>query len=253
MNAKVFTALASAIVIALAPPPAHAFYLIQIEQVIGGVSGDTSAQAIQLRLRFPDTKLEWARLRAWDSAGENPILLVDFDRNLANGSLGAHVLITSPNFADYTEVSLSRDFELTNLIPPSYLAAGRITYEYDFDGPEGPIIFWSLSFGGAAYTGPTEGESYNDADGEFGPPFDGPCPSDSGQALRFQGSAMDLSTTNADDYALTAGPAVFINNAGMVFRVVPSVPTLSQWGLVVMALLILGAGTVMLARRRPVV
>ncbi len=248
MNAKVFAALASAIGIALTPPPAHAFYLMQIEQVIGGVSGDTSAQAIQLRLRFPDTKLEWARLRAWDSAGENPILLVDFDRNLANGSLGAHVLITSPNFADYTDVRLSRDFELTNLIPPSYLAAGRITYEDD-DG----VIYWSLSYGGTAYTGPTTGSSWNDVDGDFGPPFDGPCPSDSGQALRFQGSSVDPSTTNADDYALTAGPAVFMNNAGMVFRVVPTVPTLSQWGLVVMALLILSAGTVMLARRRPVV
>ena len=32
---------------------AHAtFHLMQIEQVIGGVNGDTSAQAIQLRMRF---------------------------------------------------------------------------------------------------------------------------------------------------------------------------------------------------------
>ena len=46
----------------LVPLPAFAsFHLMQIEQVIGGVHGDTSAQAIQLRIRFPgDTALEFA-------------------------------------------------------------------------------------------------------------------------------------------------------------------------------------------------
>ncbi len=37
--------------------PAQAtFHLMQIEQVIGGVNGDTTAQAIQLRMRFAGTR-----------------------------------------------------------------------------------------------------------------------------------------------------------------------------------------------------
>jgi hypothetical protein len=40
-------------VLALAAAPAHAtFHLMQVEQVIGGVGGYTSAQAIQLRMRL---------------------------------------------------------------------------------------------------------------------------------------------------------------------------------------------------------
>ena len=65
------------------------------------------------------------------------------------------------------------------------------------------------------YTGPTTGMMFNDPDGEFGPPFDGPLPSDSGQALLFQGIATDSSTSNLADYALTVGAAIFTNNAGV--------------------------------------
>ncbi|MEE9293982.1 MAG: IPTL-CTERM sorting domain-containing protein [Phycisphaerae bacterium] len=248
MKAKVFTTLMAAVLSSPTPTPADAgFHLMQIEQVIGGVNGDTSAQAIQLRLRFPgETLLEFARIRAWDSAGANPITLIDFDASVPPSGVGARVLITSPSFATYTETPLTSDFILTSLIPNSYLAAGRITYEQD-NGD----IFWSLSFGGAAYTGPTTGLSTNDADGEFGPPFDGPCPSGTTRALQFQGVATDPSSTNANDYELTTGPAVFTNNAGVSSEIVPpALPLLSEWGLVVLSLLVATAGTVILARRR---
>lgn len=195
----------------MAPPVLAPFHLLQIEQVIGGVNGDTSAQAIQLRLRFPgDNALQFARLRAWDADGENPITLIDFAGSVPNASSGDRVLVASANFAQYTNRAITADFtiQMSNLIPDSYLAAGRLTYEQD----EG-TIFWSLSFGGSAYTGLTTGAQSNDVDGEFGPPFDGPLPSDGVQALLFQGSALDLSVTNLGDYALTAGPAVFTNNA----------------------------------------
>ena len=46
---RVLVALAS---LTLALPAFATFHLMQIEQVIGGVNGDTSAQAIQLRMRF---------------------------------------------------------------------------------------------------------------------------------------------------------------------------------------------------------
>src|SRR4051794_1525352 len=59
---------------------AHAtFHLMQIEQVVGGVNGDTSAQAIQLRMRFSaQTHVSGATLIAYDAAGLNPITVLTF-------------------------------------------------------------------------------------------------------------------------------------------------------------------------------
>lgn len=205
-------------------PASASFIYMQIEQVMAGVNGDTSAQAIQLRLRFPDANdVEFARIRAWDSAGANPITLIDFDTSVPNGGIGTRVLITSPSFANYTETPLGSDFMLTNLIPDSYLPAGRITYEWSDTGG----IYWLLSFGGSGYTGPTTGMRTNDTDGEFGPPYAGPLPSSDLQALLFQGTALDYSTSNATDYALTQTPAVFTNNAGASSAVVPEPGSLS--------------------------
>ncbi len=205
-----------------ARPSAAAFHLMQIEQAIGGVGGDTSAQAIELRLRFPgETFLGLARLRAWDAQGANPVTLVDFTSGVPNGRVGDRVLIASPSFANYTEAPIAADFELTNLIPESYLGAGRITFEGD-DG----TIYWLLSFGGPAYTGSTIGSSFNDRDGNFGPPFNAPLPSSDVRALLFQGTAVDFSLSNAVDYALTEGPAIFTNNAGDSVPIVPEPGTL---------------------------
>ena len=195
---------------------------MQIEQVIGGVDGDTTAQAIQLRMRFPgERNLEFARIRAWDADGLNPVMLFDFTESLLPGPKGDTVLIVSESFIAHLEAGLAPDFTMTNLIPASYLAAGSLTFEGD-DG----TVYWSLSFGGAAYTGSTLGAAFNDTDGDFGPPVDGPLPTSDTRALLFQGEPLDLSTTNIDDYALTLGPAVFTNNAGKSAKVVPCPPTI---------------------------
>ena len=86
--------------------PAHssvAFHLTQIEQVMGGVNGDTSAQAIQLRMRFSGQNfLASSRVRVWDASGQNPIVVIDFPSGVPNGSQGARVLIASANFGNYT-------------------------------------------------------------------------------------------------------------------------------------------------------
>ena len=72
---------------------------MQIEQAIGGVGGDTSAQAIELRLRFPgETFLAAARLRAWDAEGANPVTLVDFTSGVPNGGVGDRVPESLPEF-----------------------------------------------------------------------------------------------------------------------------------------------------------
>ena len=196
----------------LAESASASFHLMQIEQVIGGVNGDTTAQAIQLRMRGSLQNLvAAARIRAFDANGLNPITVINIGANVPNGGPGVHVLITSTNFDALTSPATTPDFTMTNLIPASYLAAGSLTFESDFG-----TVYWRLSWGGASYTGSTLG-TINDDNGDFGPPYPNPLPSGSTQALLFQGSASALSTTNAADYTLTRGSATFTNNAGASF------------------------------------
>ncbi len=191
-------------------PASAAFHFMQIEQVIGGVNGDLTAQAIQLRERtFLQCSVgNGAELWVRDAAGDNPVLLIDFDGNVPGCQPGDRILVASPGLADYTVEPLAADFTMTNLIPAGFLAAGTLTLE----NAAGSVL-WRLSWGGDAYTGPTGGTLDNDADGEFGPPFDGGLPSDGSLAIQFQGAATALSTNNADDYTLSRGSALFTNNA----------------------------------------
>ena len=52
------------------------FHVMQVEQVIGGVNGDASKQAVQLRMRaFFQNQVQFGVLKAWDSAGLNGVVL----------------------------------------------------------------------------------------------------------------------------------------------------------------------------------
>ncbi len=207
--------VSAAAMFAIASPSHAVLHFMQIEQVIGGVGDDATAQAIQLRMRFlGQNLLADGRLRAHDAQGQNPVLLIDFAGSVPNGAEGARVLIASAGFPDVTSPAAVPDFVLTNLIPESYLAAGSITFESDTG-----LIFWRLSWGGDGYTGRTTGTIINDGDGEFGPPYPDPLPSGGESALLFQGPFDAPSTNNADDYDLTSGAAVFTNNAGESFTV----------------------------------
>ena len=194
-----------------ARPAAATFHFMQIEQVIGGVNGNTSYQAIQLRMRGAFQNLvSNGALWVSDATGSNPVLLASPASNVATSVAGSHVLFATSAFASAVVPTLTPDFVMNNPIPDSYLPAGTLTWEDHFG-----TILWRLSWGGAAYTGPTTGAITNDADGQFGPPFGGPLPSTTAQALKFQFAASALSTNNANDYALTSGAATFTNNAGM--------------------------------------
>ncbi len=152
---------------------------MQIEQVIGGVNGDTTAQAVQLRMRFTGQNLvNNAHLIAVDAAGNNPITLATFPSNVTNSAAGSRILITTSSFASHESTPITADFTMI-AIPPSYLAAGRLMFEK-------LGIRWSVSWGGAGYTGSNTGTMDNDADGNFGPPFAGALPSTSTSALRIQ-------------------------------------------------------------------
>jgi Calx-beta domain len=224
MNTKFACGLITLLGVLALEPTAHAtFHLMQIEQVIGSVNGDTTAQAIQLRMREAGQNfVSGGKLVVYDAAGLNPITLVDPMTNVANGAVGDHVLIASANFPSYTTPMAVPDFTMTNLIPTSYFAAGSLTWQGD-----GGRIYWRLSWGGAAYTGPNTGRTENDPDGNFGPPFGSPLPSTGITAVQFQGPATAFSTNNAADYLLTTGSVVFINNAATSFTVVGALPTVT--------------------------
>ena len=194
-----------------------AFHLMQIEQVIGGVNGDVTAQAIMLRQRsFGQNIVNGTRIRAWDANGLNPVIVHTFVGNVANPAGGSRILVCTSAFIAQTTPACVPDGIMTTPIPASYLAAGRLTFEDAFG-----TIYWSLAWGGANYVGPNNGTT-NDMNGNYGPPYPFPLhPLSSGgaAALQFQGTFAAFSTSNDVDYLPTAGPAVFFNNAGAMFTV----------------------------------
>jgi len=191
---------------------------MQIEQVIGGVNGDKNAQAIQLRTRAgSQEQVSNANLIVRDATGANPVTICTFPNNVTNNASGARILIATCEFLSHTNPVGSADFVvvMANRIPDSYLAAGTLTFERKSNNN----VLWRLSWGGAGYSGPTTSvETTNDSDGDFGK-FGSALPSATLQALQFTGTATDMSTDNATDYAVTAGAAVFVNNAGTSFTV----------------------------------
>ena len=203
---------------------AHAtFHEMQIEQAIVSVNGDTTAQAIQLRMRVAGQNfVSGGKLVVFDAAGLNPITVVDPTTNVANGAVGDHVLIASATFPSHTTPMAVPDFTMANLIPASYFAAGSLCWESNAG-----TVMWRLSWGGAAYTGLCTGSTINDVDGNFCPAFGGAIPPTCASALQFQGTATDLSTNNAADYLLIGSPIVFSNNARASFTVIPPLPTIT--------------------------
>jgi len=220
MSRTLKTAVVTTIAIASAFLTAATFadhHLMQIHQVIGGVNGDASAQAVQLRMRGPfQNQMQNGKLWAFDATGANPVLLIDFDSPVTNQGAGVTVLVATQNFIDQTNPTCEPDF-IMDAIPEAYLAAGSLTFENN----AGTSIWWRLSWGGDNYSGPTNGDLTNDADGDFGK-WPGPLPSTTLQALLYQRAANTRSNNNAADYAVTAGAAVFTNNAAENFTVVGS-------------------------------
>lgn len=201
--------------------PAGAFFhLMQIEQVVGGVAGDTTKQAIQLRMRAPLMgDVQNARLVVRDAEGLNPIVVCDMSSPVVNQHLGDRVLIASTGFAEVTVPPAVPDFTMTNLIPASYLAAGTLTYESDSG-----FVQWRLSWGGKGYTGPCNMSVANDPDGNACPPYAGGIPYLGGGSLYFDGAANEPGNSSLADYALNALKATFSNNPGENFTITAEIP-----------------------------
>ena len=224
MNILALSSIAIALGLLTASTQAS-FHFMQIEQVIGGVNGDTAAQAIQLRQRFGGQNVvNQASIWAADAAGGNRVLLLNIAGNVGNGAAGARILLTTAAFENAMDLggpAFAPDFILTNAIPSSYLTAGRLTFEGDGGTVATPgTIYWSLAWGGAGYTGSNSGTT-NDDNGNYGPAFGSSLPTSSRQGVIFDGVAGDLSTTNAADYILSANPGTVTRNNGGSFTVVP--------------------------------
>jgi len=199
----------------VAVPVARAsFHFMQIEQVVAGVNGDYSAQAIQLRMRSAgQEQVQLTRLVAWDANGENPIVILDFSHAVTVSQTGARVLAATESFVHYTQPQAVLDFILSEPLPPSYVTAGSLTFETD----AGDFVVWRLSWGGDGYRGTTRGGQTNDDDGDFGPPFAESLPGDGLTALQIQLSAEATGTGSADDFMISESSALFINNEGLAF------------------------------------
>src|SRR5262245_32159531 len=119
----------SVLITLISANPLHAsFHQMQIEQVIGGVNGDTTAQAVQLRMRFAGQNfVTGTELIAFDAAGNNPITLITLPSGVSNGAAGSRILITTTSFQNYEASPIPSDFTMAP-IPASYLAAGRLVF-----------------------------------------------------------------------------------------------------------------------------
>jgi hypothetical protein len=214
---------------------------MQIEQIIGGIGGDATAQAIQLRTGAEfQNFVSNGRLKAWNANGTTSVLLLDIAGDVSDSSTGVSILLTTPAFNSKMAAvpGYATDFTLSNVIPASFLTGGKVTFEDDFG-----TIYWSLAFG--AYTGSNTGSFTNDGDGNFGAPFPSALPINGARGIRFLGAATDQSTTNQFDYALTPDPATVRNSSGNSFTVVPEPGSVSFIAFGTMTL-----GGLFLARRR---
>jgi len=226
----VWIALSAIFAISGAPrPAAAAFHIMQIEQVIGGVGGDATAQAVQLKMRIAGQNLlnGNAQLVVRDATGANPIVLSNFAGTNPASSACKEILLATPGFSAKTNPSAVPNYTMLSPIPQSYLAGGSLL----FQTPTG-TVYWRLSWG--SYSGPQTvlagtSPTANDSDGNAAPPFAAALPSSSAQAVRYTDTCTSDpnssdSTTNAADYALTAGAATFTNNGGASFVVTAGPP-----------------------------
>jgi hypothetical protein len=156
----------------LLPRPSFAaFHLMEIEQVIGGVNGDTTAQAVQIRFRAGGQNLVGgnARLVVRDATGANPVTLIAFTApNPTNNAACARILSSTAAFNSKTTPVAVPDYTMA-AIPAAYLAAGSLTFE----GVAGSVVLWRVSWGGAGFTGPQTVDLTNDGDGTTSPAFGG--------------------------------------------------------------------------------
>ncbi|HTO54581.1 MAG TPA: hypothetical protein VMR50_14440 [Myxococcota bacterium] len=208
---------------------------MQIDQVVGGVGGDTTAQAIQLKMRFAGNQfvIGNGQLIVRDAAGNNATTLSTFSTFDGGAAVAPtpgnckEILLVTPAMRAKASPPITGAFDMIP-IPPAFLAAGSLTFEGQGS------TWWRVSWGGASYTGSDAVVTTNFTTVHANPAFGAVLPSASTTALKFQPQNCPAGTNNAADYAVTPGAATLVNNATAAFTVVnllpvPALPGAAQW------------------------
>lgn len=226
---RLATLLLLPLLVVVAPGARAAFHVMEVEEIIGSIGGDTSAQAVQLRMRSAgQNQVQLSSVYAWDATGTVKTLLLNIATAVTANAAGSRILLTTSGFNILMRSSGASTFTSDFTMAPGISqAAGRLTFEDDFG-----TIYWSVAWGGAAYTGSTTGESghTNDADGNFGKFALGlNNPNVFAPGLVFT-NGLAQSTTNSADYRFTTGGPpgsvgasveTVIKNNGTSFTIVP--------------------------------
>jgi len=205
-----------------ATPADATFHFMAIEKLIGGIGGDATAQVVQLQLRSAAQNFtNGTEIAAFDAAGGNRVLLATLT-DVTNGLQGDRILLATPSVADFVDGPFNPDFVMTPM-PESYLTAGRVVY----DDPGGFGILFSVAWG--PYTGSNTGSTFNDDNGDYGPPFATPLSDliDAVEALDWIREPPAKHQQNTIDYVVQTA-VVLTNNAHEDFEIVlpPACPTL---------------------------
>jgi hypothetical protein len=219
--------------VALAPRAALAnFHVMEVEQIVAGVGGTTSAQAITLRQRAVNQNVLFpnAQIRVWDANGANPVVVSTFSgaaSNPADGTVCTSVLLATSGMTAKTQPAVVPDFSMS-AIPDAYLAKGSLTFE----STGGTFTWWRVSWGGYTSTD-TVAAGTNDSDGHTNPAFASALPTTGVQALHFTPACGTLSTNTAADYGIVSGTVNLVKNSGTTFAVkdllpVPALPGSAQ-------------------------
>ena len=202
-----------ALAASLLPRPAiAAFHLMEIEQVIGGVNGDTTAQAVQLRCGSAVNNFVGGQVRlvVRDAAGANPVTLVERSRCPIRRTARCAREILSTTAAFNSQDHAGRRARTTRW--PRFRPATWPRARSRSRAVAGTRRAVARLLGRRRLHGPQTVDLTNVATDLDAPAFAGALPSGGPQALRFTPACATVSTNTAAQYALTAGAAVFSNN-----------------------------------------
>ncbi|HZV91084.1 MAG TPA: hypothetical protein VFF34_03625, partial [Candidatus Nitrosocosmicus sp.] len=104
---------------------AETFHINEFIQVMAAYNGDATIQAIEMKsLGAGENLVSAGKINVYDKAGHLVATLGTFPINLANGTVGAHILCATAAFA--SAFSITPDLVITPGIP---LPSGQVVFE----------------------------------------------------------------------------------------------------------------------------
>jgi hypothetical protein len=196
--------LALAVVVATiaatpASPAFAAVHCMRIQHVLAGVNGDTTIQAVELRMSISGQVFtNGSQLHFYNSAGVETGVFT-LNANVANGAAGASILIGTAAFDAVWPSSNPSGVSVDFVMPENVMApSGKVLF-----GPPtgGNCVGETKGYDSVAYgTGYTGGV-------EYPPAFDQDLPTSGIQALRLKATQFDTDQdSNLADYEIANNP-----------------------------------------------